>query len=77
MLTALMGASGAGKTTLMDVLAGRKTTGKISGDIRVNGYAKDQATFSRVMGYVEQARGGGSRCRAAGGAGRRSRHSPG
>jgi ABC transporter len=34
-LTALVGASGAGKTTLMDVLAGRKTTGTIKGDIRV------------------------------------------
>ncbi len=30
-LTALMGASGAGKTTLMDVIAGRKTAGKIRG----------------------------------------------
>lgn len=35
-LTALVGASGAGKTTLMDVLAGRKTGGKIEGDIRIN-----------------------------------------
>ncbi|PKI41929.1 hypothetical protein CRG98_037679 [Punica granatum] len=34
-LTALMGASGAGKTTLMDVLSGRKTGGIIEGDIRV------------------------------------------
>ena len=32
-LTALMGVSGAGKTTLMDVLAGRKTGGYIEGDI--------------------------------------------
>lgn len=30
-LTALMGGSGAGKTTLMDVLAGRKTMGTITG----------------------------------------------
>ena len=35
-LTALVGASGAGKTTLMDVLAGRKTGGRIDGDIRIN-----------------------------------------
>lgn len=34
-LTALVGVSGAGKTTLMDVLAGRKTAGAIGGDIRV------------------------------------------
>ncbi|KAK9815874.1 hypothetical protein WJX72_011087 [[Myrmecia] bisecta] len=53
-LTALMGASGAGKTTLMDVVAGRKTGGRIGGDILVNGHPKVQATFARVMGYVEQ-----------------------
>ncbi|KAK2077910.1 hypothetical protein QBZ16_003778 [Prototheca wickerhamii] len=53
-LTALMGASGAGKTTLMDVLAGRKTEGLITGDIRINGYPKQDATLARVMGYVEQ-----------------------
>ncbi|RLN27113.1 hypothetical protein BBO99_00009105, partial [Phytophthora kernoviae] len=32
-MTALMGSSGAGKTTLMDVIAGRKTGGKIRGKI--------------------------------------------
>jgi len=53
-LTALMGGSGAGKTTLMDVIAGRKTQGEITGNILVNGHPKDQATWSRVMGYVEQ-----------------------
>lgn len=53
-LTALMGVSGAGKTTLMDVLAGRKTAGRISGDIYVDGHRKDQSTFARVCGYVEQ-----------------------
>ena len=44
----------AGKTTLMDCLAGRKTTGLITGDVRVAGYPKVQQTFARVMGYVEQ-----------------------
>lgn len=53
-LTALMGASGAGKSTAMDVLAGRKTTGLITGDIRVQGRPKEQATFARINGYVEQ-----------------------
>ncbi|KAJ4823600.1 hypothetical protein Tsubulata_026479 [Turnera subulata] len=53
-LTALMGVSGAGKTTLMDVLSGRKTDGIIKGDIRIGGYPKVQQTFARISGYCEQ-----------------------
>ncbi|KAJ1688210.1 hypothetical protein LUZ63_019600 [Rhynchospora breviuscula] len=53
-LTALMGVSGAGKTTLMDVLAGRKTGGYIEGSIMISGYPKKQETFARVSGYCEQ-----------------------
>ncbi|KAF5748216.1 pleiotropic drug resistance protein 1-like isoform X2 [Tripterygium wilfordii] len=53
-LTALMGVSGAGKTTLMDVLAGRKTGGYIEGSIKISGYPKKQETFARIAGYCEQ-----------------------
>ncbi|XP_052300205.1 pleiotropic drug resistance protein 1-like isoform X3 [Citrus sinensis] len=53
-LTALMGVSGAGKTTLMDVLAGRKTGGYITGSIKISGYPKKHETFARISGYCEQ-----------------------
>ncbi|XWS11667.1 hypothetical protein CRYUN_Cryun37aG0019100 [Craigia yunnanensis] len=53
-LTALIGVTGAGKTTLMDVLAGRKTGGYIEGNISISGYPKNQFSFTRVSGYCEQ-----------------------
>ncbi|OQR93166.1 ATP-binding Cassette (ABC) Superfamily [Thraustotheca clavata] len=53
-MTALMGSSGAGKTTFMDVLAGRKTGGRIMGDVYINGEPKDPTTFSRIASYCEQ-----------------------
>lgn len=52
-LTALMGVTGAGKTTLLDVIANRASLGVVSGDIMVNGLARD-ASFQRKTGYVQQ-----------------------
>jgi ABC-type multidrug transport system ATPase subunit/ABC-type multidrug transport system permease subunit len=53
-MTALMGSSGAGKTTLMDVIAGRKTGGTIRGDILLNGYPATELAIRRCTGYCEQ-----------------------
>lgn len=49
-----MGSSGAGKTTLMDVLSLRKTSGEIEGDVRLNGHPQEENSFRRCTGYVEQ-----------------------
>lgn len=90
-MTALMGSSGAGKTTLvsemsivslqvahkfllhalfyitllynnfefvillkMDVLSLRKTSGEITGEVRLNGHLQEPLSFRRCTGYVEQ-----------------------
>ncbi|ESK96125.1 pleiotropic drug resistance abc transporter [Moniliophthora roreri MCA 2997] len=52
-LTALMGASGAGKTTCLDVLAQRKNIGVISGDVLVDGRPLS-SDFARGTAYAEQ-----------------------
>jgi ATP-binding cassette subfamily G (WHITE) protein 2 (PDR) len=49
---ALMGESGTGKTTLLNVLAQRVHVGTVRGDISLNGSALDH-TFWRQIGYVE------------------------
>ncbi|KAJ2936375.1 hypothetical protein H1R20_g720, partial [Candolleomyces eurysporus] len=52
-LTALMGASGAGKTTCLDVLAQRKNIGVVAGDVLVDGRPLP-ADFARGTAYAEQ-----------------------
>lgn len=54
-LTAIMGASGAGKTTFMNVLSGRITAHRgvtLSADIKVNG--EPAKNMQRIAGYVLQ-----------------------
>ncbi|KAG3232170.1 ABC transporter G family member 35 [Phytophthora idaei] len=53
-VTALMGSSGAGKTTLMVVIGGRKTGGKIRGEILLNGHPATELAIRRSTGYCEQ-----------------------
>ncbi|PFH49054.1 hypothetical protein AMATHDRAFT_63985 [Amanita thiersii Skay4041] len=52
-LTALMGASGAGKTTCLDVLAQRKNIGIVAGDVLVDGRPLS-SDFARGTAYAEQ-----------------------
>lgn len=52
-LTALMGVSGAGKTSLLDTLAARINVGVITGEMLVDGHHRD-SSFQRKTGYVQQ-----------------------
>ncbi|RHY00003.1 hypothetical protein DYB25_000377 [Aphanomyces astaci] len=52
-VTAILGPSGSGKTTLLDILADRVSSGKISGDIDVNGKPRDKH-FRLLASYVAQ-----------------------
>ena len=53
-LNAIMGASGGGKTSLLDVLADRKDAAGVSGTVLVNGKPRDRAVFMHQSGYVVQ-----------------------
>lgn len=51
---AVIGASGAGKSTFLDLLARKSKTGSVTGDILVNGKKVDNAEYRRVVGFVDQ-----------------------
>ncbi|KAI1502531.1 hypothetical protein F5X99DRAFT_157626 [Biscogniauxia marginata] len=53
-ITAIMGASGAGKTTFLDILARKNKRGHTSGDFYVNGEKVTDAEFKNVVGFVDQ-----------------------
>ncbi|KAG0366744.1 hypothetical protein BC939DRAFT_467473 [Gamsiella multidivaricata] len=53
-LMAIMGASGAGKTSLLDILARRHKSGVVNGNIYVNGRTVSSQEYKRVVGYVDQ-----------------------
>lgn len=53
-IMAIMGASGAGKSTFLDILARKRKRGDVSGTTLVNGREVDDAQFKKVVGYVDQ-----------------------
>ena len=53
-ITAAMGPSGAGKTTFMNVLAGKASYGITTGRITINGGEEDVMEYSELCGFVPQ-----------------------
>lgn len=51
-----MGTSGYGKSTLLDILAGKKQPYQYNGNVYINGHPiKDDKNYLIVTGYVQQA----------------------
>jgi len=51
---AIMGASGAGKTSFLDILARKRKKGAVEGDFFLNGRKVNDSQFKRVVGFVDQ-----------------------
>ncbi|KAF7714823.1 ABC-2 type transporter [Penicillium ucsense] len=53
-ITAIMGASGAGKTTFLDLLARKNKRGIVQGNFYVNGEKMIDSEFKSMVGFVDQ-----------------------
>ena len=53
-LMAIMGASGAGKTTFLDILARKNKRGFVEGNFYVNGEKVNDSEYRSVIGFVDQ-----------------------
>ncbi|KAL9128857.1 MAG: hypothetical protein Q9217_002546 [Psora testacea] len=53
-LMAIMGASGAGKTTFLDILARKNKRGSVDGSFYVNGERVNDNEYRSVIGFVDQ-----------------------
>ncbi|GAA5829442.1 hypothetical protein JCM11251_005053 [Rhodosporidiobolus azoricus] len=53
-IMAVLGASGAGKSTFLDLLARKEKRGSVEGEILVNGRKVPDAEYRRVVGFVDQ-----------------------
>jgi ATP-binding cassette, subfamily G (WHITE), member 2 len=53
-ILAIMGASGAGKTTFLDILARKNKRGTVQGNFYVNGEKVNDNEYKNVVGFVDQ-----------------------
>lgn len=53
-ITAVMGPSGAGKTSLLSALAGKAVRCKLSGSILINGKQESIHSYKKIIGFVPQ-----------------------
>jgi ABC-type multidrug transport system ATPase subunit/ABC-type multidrug transport system permease subunit len=53
-IMAIMGASGAGKTSFLDILARKNKRGTVEGDFYVNGEKVNDIEYKSVVGFVDQ-----------------------
>lgn len=53
-IMAIMGASGAGKTSFLDILARKNKRGAVAGDFYVNGEKVNDTEYKNVVGFVDQ-----------------------
>lgn len=53
-IMAIMGASGAGKTTFLDILARKNKRGTVEGNFYVNGEKVSNSDYKSVIGFVDQ-----------------------
>ncbi|XP_020577523.1 ABC transporter G family member 28-like isoform X2 [Phalaenopsis equestris] len=53
-VAAVMGPSGAGKTTFLSALAGRTTGCDVSGSVLINGKAEPMRSYKKIIGFVPQ-----------------------
>jgi ABC-type multidrug transport system ATPase subunit/ABC-type multidrug transport system permease subunit len=53
-ILAIMGASGAGKTTFLDILARKNKRGTVGGNFYVNGEKVNDNDYKNVIGFVDQ-----------------------
>lgn len=51
---AMMGPSGAGKTSLLSALSGKATYGTVTGEIWINGRQEELTKYKKLMGFVPQ-----------------------